>query len=296
MGFFFTPQFGDLKMVLGICGFAAAAPYVYPYIAPALDESGLRIPDVALDEAARDGAATLASAAKNVRDEGTLPSFLDGIANGGGSEAAAKVEPAPKAVPKNKPAAKTGRPAPQRLTLDTGGGGHLKTQKSLSLCPRMSVTNAPRSSGDGAVLGYREHANVNGVRLIVVPTDMACLSSAFGQRNGKLHKGVDFQGNPTNGKVYAAGAGRVLEAQYRDDYGNYVLIDHGSGVYTRYAHLSGMRAAVGNTVKAGTILGNMSNTAGYKVPVHLHYELLLGNYDNPKKGWGLQATNILKYM
>jgi murein DD-endopeptidase MepM/ murein hydrolase activator NlpD len=150
--------------------------------------------------------------------------------------------------------------------------------------------------GGGRVVGYRPVVSVNGVRLAVAPTDSACLSSGFGPRNGRLHRGVDYQGRPP-GMVYAAGEGTVREAGYRDDFGFYVLIDHGSDTFTRYAHLQALTgaASVGRVTQMGTPLGKMGNSAGYRVPVHLHFELLVGDYDTPARSFGLEARDIFDY-
>ena len=161
---------------------------------------------------------------------------------------------------------------------------------ALPLCPRMTVTNAP--SAVHGVVDTPDRVSLNGVALRVNTAPGACLSSGFGQRNGKLHKGVDLH-HPDAVPVLAAAAGTVVEAGYRDDYGNYVVIDHGSGAYTRYSHL----ASIGRGVKAGAsvgdgqALGPMGNTASYAIPVHLHYEMLSGDYDTPKKAFGLKPED-----
>jgi murein DD-endopeptidase MepM/ murein hydrolase activator NlpD len=149
---------------------------------------------------------------------------------------------------------------------------------------------------DGArsVVGYAPVVKVRDVKLAANPTRGACLSSGFGARGGRIHRGVDYHARD-GGPIFAAGEGRVLELKYRDDYGNMVLIDHGGGVFTRYAHLSTFQRglAVGSTVKAGEQIGLMGNTAGYAVPIHLHYEVLTGDYANPKASFGLDPVDVL---
>src|SRR5262249_14577844 len=123
-----------------------------------------------------------------------------------------------------------------------------------------------------------------------------CLSSGFGMRDGRLHKGVDYYA-PEGGPIFAAADGVIVERKYRDDYGNMLLIDHGNGVYTRYAHLSSFsgNTEVGAHVTAGSQIGLMGNTAAYPIPVHLHFELLLGNYDNPQGSFGLMPHSPFTY-
>ena len=123
------------------------------------------------------------------------------------------------------------------------------------------------------------------VKLAAAPVESACLSSSFGPRNGSLHKGLDFF-NRDAVPVYAAADGVVRRQRFRNDYGNMIVIDHGSGVFTRYAHLEAFEnTQEGDTVKAGQPLGLMGNTAGYAIPRHLHYEVLTGE-------WGFQAGSF----
>lgn len=161
-------------------------------------------------------------------------------------------------------------------------------ETSLHLCPGMSISNAPPANESNEVQNYANVVNVNGVALATNPTIGACLSSGVGNRNGRMHKGVDYYSR-TGGAVLAAASGTVIEKLYRDDYGNMLLIDHGSGVYTRYAHLSsfGQQIEVGERVEAGQQVGLMGNTASYPIPVHLHYEILLGSYANRAGSFGL---------
>ncbi|MDX2276492.1 MAG: M23 family metallopeptidase [Hyphomonadaceae bacterium] len=165
-------------------------------------------------------------------------------------------------------------------------------EDQLRLCPRMTVSNAPRTDASGRVENFRKFVNVNGVTLAVNPTNGACLSSAFGPRGGRTHRGVDYH-SAEGGPIAAAADGVVIERKYRDDYGNMLLIDHGNGVYTRYAHLSSFAAGVveGAQVTAGQQIGLMGNTAAYQIPIHLHYELLLGDYANPRASFGLEAQS-----
>jgi murein DD-endopeptidase MepM/ murein hydrolase activator NlpD len=169
-------------------------------------------------------------------------------------------------------------------------------ERMLALCPRMTVSNAPPADAARQLSNYAPVVLVNGVAIAAAPTREACLSSGFGVRNGRGHKGIDLH-NGTGGPVLAAGAGVVIEKKYRNDYGNMLLIDHGRGVYTRYAHLSNFAdgIVVGARVTAGQQIGLMGNTASYRIPVHLHYELLLGNYTNPRGSFGLTPHSPFEY-
>ncbi|MCQ8184786.1 M23 family metallopeptidase [Parvularcula maris] len=177
------------------------------------------------------------------------------------------------------------------LPAPLGAAPGFAPEASLQLCPRMTVSNAPAADAEGSVRGYHPFADIGGVAVLVNPAPKACLSSAFGQRSGRLHKGLDYQSDPA-GPVLAAQAGTVVESGYRDDYGQYVLIDHGSGVFTRYAHLATLTGAAreGRVVQ----LGVMGNTASYRIPVHLHFEVLTGDYATAKKSFGLKPVDPLK--
>jgi len=102
------------------------------------------------------------------------------------------------------------------------------------------------------------------------------VSSGFGVRRDPftgrpaLHAGIDFR-TPRGTPIRAAGAGRVVTAGRSGGYGNLVEIDHGSGVTTRYAHLSSIAVERGQIVNTGDHLGRAGST-GRSTGPHLHYE------------------------
>jgi murein DD-endopeptidase MepM/ murein hydrolase activator NlpD len=197
-------------------------------------------------------------------------------------------------MPAPKPA--EGAVAPASPGAGSGHAVAAAFEPALELCPRMTVQNAPTADAQLRVKGYAPVVAVNGVRIATYPSRGACLSSGFGQRSSRLHKGLDYH-SESGGPILAAGDGKVIEMKYRDDYGNMIVLDHGGGVYTRYAHLASFERGLmqGVTVKAGEQIGLMGNTAGYAIPMHLHYELLLGDYSNPKASFGLQPANPMSY-
>ena len=167
---------------------------------------------------------------------------------------------------------------------------------SLSQCPGMTVSNGPKVDKALKVVDFKPVVDINGVALATDPAAGACLSSGFGTRDGRLHKGVDYH-EDMGGPIVAAADGTIIEMKYRDDYGNMLLIDHGHGVYTRYAHLANFAPGlkVGARLKGGDVIGLMGNTAGYPVPIHLHYEVLTGDYNNPKASFGLTPVSPFAY-
>ena len=104
---------------------------------------------------------------------------------------------------------------------------------------------------------------------------------AFGYRNHpifkrwKFHSGVDLPGR-IGDPIYATGDGVVVEVERsraRLGYGTQVLIDHGFGYKTRYAHLNKLHVAKGDTIKRGQLIADMGNT-GQSTSPHLHYEVI----------------------
>jgi murein DD-endopeptidase MepM/ murein hydrolase activator NlpD len=113
------------------------------------------------------------------------------------------------------------------------------------------------------------------------------LSSGFGYRTdpvyggGERHGGQDFAA-ATGTPVYATGDGVVTMAEFKSNgYGNQVVIDHGYGYQTRYAHLSVVTVVSGMRIKRGEQIGNVGST-GKSTGPHLHYEVeYRGNRVNP---------------
>lgn len=163
----------------------------------------------------------------------------------------------------------------------------------LSLCALITISNAPAVDADRNISGYRKYVGVNGINIAMAPIERGCFSSGFGLRGQNLHKGVDYH-NQNHVKIFAAAAGVMREKEYRNDYGNMIVIDHGEGVFTRYAHLHSFADSVeiGDTVSSGAIIGLMGNTAGYPIPVHLHYEVLVGEWAEQAGSFALTPVNV----
>jgi hypothetical protein len=102
------------------------------------------------------------------------------------------------------------------------------------------------------------------------PLDSGVQSSAFGPREGGDHKGVDWSA-PAGAPVHVAGSGTVIQSDYSPSYGNLVVVDHGDGWTTRYAHMQGPGALVGTQVEEGDSIGKVGST-GRSTGNHLHFE------------------------
>lgn len=117
------------------------------------------------------------------------------------------------------------------------------------------------------------------------------ITSAFGMRLHpilhvyKLHTGIDI-GAPMGANFIAAADGVVVKAGYNEAYGNMVLIDHGGGISTLYAHGSEILVTLGQTVTRGDIILKVGST-GYSTGAHAHFEVRVN-------GECVQPLNFLK--
>lgn len=104
------------------------------------------------------------------------------------------------------------------------------------------------------------------------------ITSRYGMRWGRLHKGTDISGNSYGKPIVAAADGEVTTATYHKSYGYYVIVDHGYDskgrrIMTLYAHMSKITTSVGAQVKGGsTQLGKIGSTGNSTGP-HLHFEV-----------------------
>jgi len=88
----------------------------------------------------------------------------------------------------------------------------------------------------------------------------------------RFHYGMDFSA-PKGTEIYATADGKVKEVKtFRSGYGKHIIIDHGFGYKTLYAHLKGFKAKKGQKVKRGEVIGYVGNT-GKSTGPHLHYEV-----------------------
>lgn len=111
--------------------------------------------------------------------------------------------------------------------------------------------------------------------------DLKRTASGYGYRSDpvyhvtKFHQGMDFACD-TGTPVYATGGGTVTFAKWETGYGNMIVIDHGFGYVTRYAHLSKIIVKKGQKVSRGEEIGAVGST-GKSTGPHLHYEVLVNN-------------------
>lgn len=144
--------------------------------------------------------------------------------------------------------------------------------------------------------GYGNHVAVSGSW--GWPASCSSVSSYFGWRWGALHKGIDIAGCGEGSYIFAANAGTVVASErtrggYSLGYGTngeYIIIDHGNGYYSEYAHMCpGCRyVKVGDVVEKGQPIGGMGRT-GAATGVHLHFAIWSGY---PFRGTPLNPMNF----
>jgi len=97
------------------------------------------------------------------------------------------------------------------------------------------------------------------------------VSSPFGSRGGGRHTGVDLR-NPKGTPIYVVDDGVVTHASYQGSYGNLVVVSHGNGISTYYAHCDTMSVGVGDVVRKGDQIATVGIT-GRATGYHLHFEV-----------------------
>lgn len=153
--------------------------------------------------------------------------------------------------------------------------------------PKKSSYGSYSGGGGGNI---NTSANVNygytplGVSFIR-PISGGMISSRFGARSSirrSVHTGLDLAAS-SGTIVRAAAAGKVSFVNWKGSYGKLIVIDHGSGVQTYYAHLSAWQVYTGQSVSQGQVIGNVGSTGNSTGP-HLHIEVRLNGVAlNPEK-------------
>jgi len=123
------------------------------------------------------------------------------------------------------------------------------------------------------------------------------VSMVFGQNkhplNGQwyIHKGVDLSTYRSGDPIVATADGQVVTMDFDPGFGNYIIIKHKHGFYTRYAHMQSFRITKGQYVQQGQIIGYIGNT-GVSTGPHLHYEVHIGSdVVDPMKYLNIRASS-----
>jgi len=91
-----------------------------------------------------------------------------------------------------------------------------------------------------------------------------------------IHRGIDIATFRAGDPIIASADGQVVTAEYTSDYGNFIIVRHKHGYYTRYAHMQNFRVQVGQRIQQGEVIGYIGST-GISTGPHLHYEVHIGS-------------------
>ncbi len=142
-----------------------------------------------------------------------------------------------------------------------------------------------RAEAEKAAAGVEEHPYTGGAFRWPCPSSTR-VTSDYGTRVSPMsgassnHKGIDI-GASAGADIIAAADGTVTAASYSSAAGNYVMIDHGGGLYTVYMHASSLLVSPGQTVSVGDVIAKVGST-GISTGSHLHFGVSLnGSYVSP---------------
>ena len=173
--------------------------------------------------------------------------------------------------------------------------------QNISAAMGITITDEQKANADSIYnlirYGYSGGLGLGGTDVPFIGADGFCspvgenwrniVTSEFGYRRDpftgetKGHSGMDLA-VPTGTSVRAALPGTVTVSQYSSSYGYYVMIDHGNGLSTLYAHNSKLLVSVGQTVNAGDIV-SLSGSTGRSTGPHVHFEVRInGERTNPR--------------
>ena len=151
-------------------------------------------------------------------------------------------------------------------------------KEEASLVAYIRTHSAPTRSSRGGDSG--DVGRVSGAGLIWPVRGP--VTSEYGSRWGRMHEGIDI-GAGSGTAIHAAKGGTVVFSGTMNGYGNVVVIDHGGGFSTLYAHQSRRAASDGQEVGQGDVIGYVGST-GHSTGPHLHFETRVnGNPQNPRR-------------
>lgn len=157
--------------------------------------------------------------------------------------------------------------------LEEAAAAAQRKQQEAAAAAAAASSGSSSGSGGGSSYVPSNSVVVSGNGQFTNPCPGASISSTFGYRDfdGAFHKGLDLaaaEGTPT----YAAAAGTVIIAGWSSSAGNWVVIDHGNGLVTKYMHHSALAVSAGQTVAKGQQIGYVGNT-GNSFGAHLHFQV-----------------------
>lgn len=179
--------------------------------------------------------------------------------------------PAYAVTPDASPSTSHGEPSAGVQSLSVGSAAPVTIQRdrfTAAAAPKPEPKPVPHTQPASTIVG-----SIQGWARPV----SGSISSPFGPRPNApvggvsgFHKGTDIAA-PCGQPVLAATAGTVVAAGYQGSYGNWILIDHGNGIQTGYAHSSQLLVSVGQRVAAGATIA-LVGTTGSSTGCHVHFE------------------------
>lgn len=154
--------------------------------------------------------------------------------------------------------------------------------RAQMVAPASTVKSTSNNSSQSQSSNGNNTESYSGGKL-AWPTSGGYISSHIGTRWGRMHKGIDIARTDRSTKppIYAAEGGKVEVVKSDGGYGNYIIINHGNGLKTLYAHLDSVSVKQGQSVSRGQTIGIMGST-GNSTGIHLHFEVHLnGQIQNP---------------
>lgn len=138
-------------------------------------------------------------------------------------------------------------------------------------------TEELRRQEEAAALSGNLSGTVRGTGSLQWPGTSNVITREFGTQEHPIYKdmrphyGIDLRAS-YGSNIYAADTGKVITATYSSSYGNYIVINHGGGRTTLYAHMSKLKSKEGDTVSKGAVIGYAGST-GASTATHLHFEV-----------------------
>ncbi len=158
-----------------------------------------------------------------------------------------------------------------------------KQAEAAAAAKKSSNSNSGSSGSSGSSTKTKSRVSTSG---LVWPAPSGSAGSGYGWRihpisgTRKFHKGTDIPA-PSGSPVLAAASGTVVQSYFSSSYGNYIVVSHGGGLMTAYAHMSSRGVSVGANVSAGQQIGKVGSTGNSTGP-HLHFEVYVnGSTTNP---------------
>lgn len=181
---------------------------------------------------------------------------------------------------------------------NTARGGPFVTEEPVDDPSASSQLELALGLLDLKVERWRELQELLRAMPLAAPLENYVVTSSFGTRvdpiNGRkaVHQGVDFRGQ-IGTSVYSTAPGTVVYAGRKGQFGNFIEIDHGYGIHSRYAHLNQILVKVGEAVTNRQKIGNLGTT-GRSTGPHVHYEISFNGVKQDPAKFLTAGKNVFK--